>query len=318
MEKFIEKVTEGISEYIGEEGKVEYKRVKKNNGVILSGIVILKNGQNVAPTIYLEPFYKKYMEGVSLGEIVLEVLQYAGKYQVEENLDMSFFLSYESVKERIFLKLIHFQKNKELLETIPHICVWDLAIVFYYEYSNDFIGEGSILINEGHRECWNITIEEMYEKAKENTRRYHPFEIRKMQDVLAEIFCDKTNSMEDEFTEEMIRKSLNDALQSCERTAMYVLTNKNRVFGAVHIIMKETLDYAAEIIGKSFYILPSSIHEVILLPDTGKEKPGDLEEMVREVNNTQLEADEVLSDAVYYYEKDEHQVYMLKKRTMNK
>ncbi|MBQ7925064.1 MAG: hypothetical protein IJ335_02090, partial [Lachnospiraceae bacterium] len=51
-----------------------------------------------------------------------------------------------------------------------------------------------------------------------------------------------------------------------------------------------------------FYILPSSVHEVILLKDDGEESPSKLQEMVREINQCEVDPTEVLSDSIYHYD----------------
>ena len=85
------------------------------------------------------------------------------------------------------------------------------------------------------------------------------------------------------------------------KSCMYVLGNERKLFGAAVMLYDGLLEKMSEIIGGDFYLLPSSLHELILIPDEGREKGGDLWKMVCEINETQVEPEDVLTDSVYYY-----------------
>jgi hypothetical protein len=83
---------------------------------------------------------------------------------------------------------------------------------------------------------------------------------------------------------------------------MYVLSNDRGINGASTLLYPNVLYDFASSIRMNFYILPSSIHECILVPDTGKLSKAALKEMVKDVNDSHVSADEVLSNEVYYYD----------------
>ena len=87
---------------------------------------------------------------------------------------------------------------------------------------------------------------------------------------------------------------------------MYVLSNQKRVFGAAGLLYDRVLSDAGVRLEDDFYVLPSSVHEVILVPDhvAGSEK--ELRIMVHEVNHTQVEPEEILSESVYHYDRKKH------------
>lgn len=282
--QFIHKVTEGVQEFIGEDAHVEVRKITKNNNVVLDGLVILKKGQNISPTIYLQDYYEQYQEGKRIGAIVYEIMRLYETQQPAGSFDASFFLHYDMVKSRIVYKLIHYDRNEQLLQEIPHIPYLDLAIVFYCMLHDDTFGNATILIYENHCQLWNVTAAELYEAAQENTGRLLPHEIRSMAEILQEA---------PGIEESEIRG----------KAPMYVLSNRMKLFGAAAMLYPNLLHAFAETIGQDFYILPSSVHEVILLPDSGDIKPDYLEDMVKEVNTTQVELQEILSDRVYKYVK---------------
>ena len=88
-------------------------------------------------------------------------------------------------------------------------------------------------------------------------------------------------------------------------TGMYILTNRCRTFGAAEIFDRKTLRMTADKIGDGFIVLPSSVHETIVLPSMEEAEYTRLADMVREVNDTQVDAEERLSYHVYVYSRDE-------------
>lgn len=282
--EFAQKARDAIAKELGEEYRVELREVRKNNGVVLHGLLILNNTENIIPTIYLETFHMAYEEGVPLGEVLRRILEIYREETPGENINMDFFRHFCSVKDRICYRLIRRQGNEELLEDIPYVEFLDLAICFYYAYSGRVLGEGTILIHNSHMEMWGVNTRELMRLATENTPRLFPGKLSPMTEVLKEVMDVGGKS---DFEQEI---------------PMTVLTNVRRTQGAACILYPGMLERIAEKTGKSFYIIPSSIHEVILLEKTGEEVPAELKEMICEVNKTQVAAEEVLSDNLYFYD----------------
>lgn len=92
-------------------------------------------------------------------------------------------------------------------------------------------------------------------------------------------------------------------LEDCsgDRDNMYILTNQVRSFGAASILYPHMLDMVAELLHENYFVLPSSVHEVIIVPGSVSPTYSELHKMVREVNETQVDDEEILSDSVYYY-----------------
>lgn len=89
---------------------------------------------------------------------------------------------------------------------------------------------------------------------------------------------------------------------------LYALTNVEKQYGASMITQPEVLNKLEQLFPEGFYVLPSSVHEVLIVPDNGEMEPKMLGEMVREVNKNEVERQEVLSDRVYSYDKEKHQI----------
>ena len=267
---------------------------------------MLQDDNNISPTIYLNKYYEAYENGdITLRCIVDEVLDTYERNKVNQSVDMRFFMNYERIKDRIIFKLIHAERNKELLKDIPHIRYLDFAVVFQCLISDEMFGNATIMIHNAHLKIWEITENELYEKAIKNTPVLQRYDIKTMKDVLCEMML-----LEEMEGKEILNK--NEYIEDLQdATPMYVLSNRTRVQGASCILYPNILKDFASAVKSDFYILPSSVHEVILLPAQGDEDKEGLKRMVCEVNETQVEREEVLSDSVYYYSQEKGELSIL-------
>lgn len=287
-----------VKERLGEEFNVRLQQVQKNNGVIFQGMVILNKARNVSPTIYLDDYYEAYCNGYDVERIIEGILKIYEEDTPKGNIDMDFFKDFQSVKDRICYRLIDEKLNRELLEKIPHVKFMNLAICFYYAYESEELGSGSILIYHTHLAMWKVTVEELLALAHVNTPGLLPWECSSMENVLEEL-------MGDCFMSE------HDKMQFFKDVPMSVLSNNKRTYGASCILYPGVLEQLSLRFQSGFYILPSSIHEVILLCDGCGESEPELKNMIKEVNRTQLETVEVLSDSLYYYSLNKKQIEIL-------
>lgn len=294
MKEFAEKMRRAMTEVLGDGYEVKLQEVQKNNGVRLQGLLILTEKQNVSPTIYLKPFWEAYEGGVTLADLVSKILQIYREDTPGESIDMSFFKDFERVKDRICYRLIDAKQNQELLGRVPHVAFLDLAICFYYAYEGEPLGNGTILIYQTHANMWQVGVAELMRLAQVNTPRLFPWECNSMEAVVRELFGEE--EAQGMWLNEEERQQLKKELP------MRILSNEQRIHGAACILYPGVLEKVAREVSANLYILPSSVHEVILLPDKGEEDPEQLKSMVREVNRTQLEPEEVLSDSLYYFD----------------
>ena len=288
-QKFIETVKEHIQQEL--QKTVYVYPVLKNNGAIYDGLIILDPILNISPTIYLNPYFHRYLDGVSLEDIYEDILKTYHENLPQEDFDITLFRDYEKAQERIVMKLINAEKNKQLLKQVPHILVYDLAIVFQCSVS-DFMNEyATILIYNQHLKLWNVTVEDLYETALINSPRILNSRLDNLHDVFAYI------------TEE--------SLSFLEELNISILTNHLRVHGATCMIYPGILDEISSIYQDDIIIIPSSIHEVLVFPKNNMPEGytyDDLDAMIQEVNETQLTDDEILSDHIYCYHRDTKEI----------
>ncbi|MCI9221472.1 MAG: hypothetical protein HFH94_17500 [Lachnospiraceae bacterium] len=299
INEFAGKVCNAVKKELGAGYRVECKEVRKNNGVMLRGLLVLGENQNVAPTIYLDTFLEAYESGATFRSILDRLLDICREDMLREAVDMEFFRSFERVRDRICYRLIGRKGNEELLEDIPYIEFLDLAICFYYAYHGESLGDGTILVHNSHLELWDTCTAELFGLAKRNTQRLFPWVCNSIAEVLGEI------AGEDESSEEADEEAF------LQEIPMQVLSNDKRTQGAVCMLYPDVLDTLSGKGKRNFFILPSSVHEVILLEDTGAGSIPELKKMVTEVNATQVAPEEVLSDSLYYYDSTDKRVKII-------
>ncbi len=295
IKEFALKVQDAVVKKLGEDYQVKIQEVQKNNDIILEGLMIISEKNNISPTIYLNPFWEAYEKGIPFSVVINRILQIYAEDTPKGSVDMSFFRDFTKVKDRICYRLVSKERNKELLKKIPFVEYLDFAICFYYAYQGEILGNGSILIHNTHLELWKTTKEELFELAKNNTPRVFPCECNAMEIVVKEMMVQQ----KEQGLEMMLEES--EQQEFFNMMPMQILSNQSRVQGAACILYPNILKQLAKKEGKNLFIIPSSIHEVILLPDSGQEDAKQLQRMVAEVNATQVEPEEILSNNLYYY-----------------
>lgn len=296
LKEFTKKICKAMEREFGEECRVELREVPKNNGVVLHGLLLVSGERNVIPTIYLDTFWEAYEGGVTFAEIVGRLVEIYRREAGGKSIDMDFFREFDRVKDRICYRLVGRKANEGMLADVPHIDYLDLAICFFYAYSGTELGEGSILIHHSHAEMWNTNALELLKLAEKNTPTLFPAHCFSMEELLGET---QTELPEEDY---------HDFLRS---VPMKILSNEQKNQGAGCLLYEGVLERMAEEYEGNFYLLPSSIHETILLPDQGTESAESLRRMIYEVNRSQVLPEEVLSDSLYYYSREENRLEII-------
>ena len=271
-----------VQKKISGEVRISLEKIPKNNGIYMEGMVLSKSDDHASPIIYLEELYRIWKKGVSMEQLVEKVLWCYRNFEPEISISEDFFRDYEKLKSHIYYKLVNYEKNRELLKKIPHRRILDLAMVFYYQ-AEEISVPATILIQNSHLNRWKITEEELEENARKYTCLRLPAEFLTMASLAG---------VEEEDMDELLGK---------DRCPMYILTNKQRRFGAGVILYPGIMEQAQSLLGDNFYILPSSVHECILAPESSYMSQEQLSQMIREINEEHVEVQEVLSNQAYYY-----------------
>lgn len=291
MKYFSEIIKSSMEHYFGDNYQISVHRVKKNNGICKTGLNILEKGKNSTPVIYLDYYLEEYKKGRDLGEIYQTIIYEYELHKDDIAFGSSVMMDFENIKETICLKLVNLKKNQELLEEIPYIAFQDLAIIFYVTLTK--VGENaSITIDYHMLNSWNrkLAMDELYSLALVNTQRIFKEQVTPMEELIAEILNMRLE-----------RRPLINGREDKKEVFMYIATNMSKINGATVLLYPGLLKDFADKIEGDFYILPSSIHETIFIPADDGTRVRELAAMVKDVNETQVLPEEVLSDSVYLY-----------------
>ena len=294
--EFVEYIKMNAGYIAGEGGNITINHVIKNNGCEMDGLVIMEKGKDIAPTIYLDSFYELYTNGENIKNIIrqIEVIYEQNKNNV--TFDVNILKHFDTIKDKIVYKVVNYRSNEKLLEQVPHKRILDLAVVFSCLLDNEYGRSATALIYNNNLKNWNVTIDDVYKAALKNT---------------PDLLHSKISSMAALFEKCGVNVDGEEVdLKDYVPSDMYVLTNESKLNGAACILYENVLYDFAQKLGADLYILPSSVHEVILLPKLSMFEKDELVNMVKEVNTEGVAADEVLSDHVYEYNRTERLITM--------
>ena len=286
-EEFYNNVANGVSEILGDEMVVEIQEVTKVN-LSLDGLTIRKRNESIAPTIYLNQYFNQFNDGRAMDDIVQDIIRVYENNQPENIMNVfktEDFYDFDKMKEKIVLKVINTERNLDLLEQVPCLDMegLGLSVVFYVSLMTGEQSAGILIKNE-HLKLWEKTVSDLLTVAEVNTNRMHAFVVKSMNEVLSGMFG---------FEEDLIPEDV---------PALYVLTDENKTFGASQLYLKDKIREFAKKNDCDVYILPSSVHELLLLrADFPNIEPEHLKQMVCEVNSTEVSDEDFLCDGAFKY-----------------
>lgn len=270
---------------------VEKQEVSKLQGESYTGMAVKPKQSNIAATVNLKLFYDRVEAGdMSAAAAIRNVIDNIS--EITRNMpqiDVGMLTDYQQMKEKLTLQLIPVSGNEEKLAGIPHKAVDELAVVYRFELENNRDGSASVLITNDLLKSLGIDAERLHADALETAQRTHPATLRNMNDVMLDMMGDAAS-----------------LLIPDEPSPMWVASIEGGQLGACAIQYPGFMDQAAETLGGDFFILPSSIHEVLFVPDNGEFSLPQLAEMVRNVNENEVSPADKLSDTVFHYDSKEH------------
>ncbi|MDD6480901.1 MAG: DUF5688 family protein [Lachnospiraceae bacterium] len=293
---FKEKFTEDLKEKLYENGiedvEMSLRNVEKTN-LSYESLTIVPRESNVGINFNIEQAFSDY-EYTEDYESILVSSTHAIMRGLENvpSVDVAELTSYEAMKDKLSIEVISAEANADLLDKIPHENMEDMAVVYRFVLESNEIGRSSILVTNDMIERMGVTHDQLKADALENAPEIRPAVIHGMSEVVKEMMGEEAFELA--------------GLPDVQDEAMYVATVPDKTSGAGVIAYQDFMDQAAEKLGGDFYILPSSIHEILLVPDNGEMAADQLRDMVKEVNATQVSPEEKLTDNVYHYDSREH------------
>lgn len=312
--EFMEYIKENVTDYLPERfesAEITIRQVVKNNDVVLDGLLISSPDSHISPTIYLNPLYEQYKEEKDLDGIVsniadtyIENIEPVVNRGFQEKLEE--IGNYETVKDYIFPKLVNLEKNSIRLQDAPYTQREDLAVTYNIKVTGDSHSMGSIMITNYLMEKYGVTPEELHVLAMENMERLSPPVFLPLGEMIVDVMTEDFGRNEG-VSQEEAKEYVKDMIPTGGPN-VYCLTNQYKMNGAVGIMSESIQQMVADRVGGDYYVLPSSVHEVLIVPQSAGMDPEELTDMVNTVNEGCVMQDEILSDHVYQYDAKEHKL----------
>ena len=291
--EFVDKVKESIKDYLPErfaDAEVSVDQFQKLNSSYL-GLQVKRADQTVVPNINLNARYQEYRDsGMTLQQAMGTI---AEQVQLAPDIAIQWLSDYSQVKDHLFIRVSDAKENEAFLAMSPHKEVDGLAISYHIAFEGLHGVEASTPVSYKMMEMFGVTQEQLHADALESSQRLYPVKFRSMNEIMAEMMGGIDADM-------MPMMGPQDGPQ------LMVLTNMQGIHGAGALFYPEQLETIAQQMGTNFFVLPSSVHEVLILPDDGSQEPDGLQFMVREINQSTVAPEDRLSDFVYHYDTQDH------------
>lgn len=274
---FLQELTVGMAE-AGYSAEVQ-EVVKVNESY--RGICIRrKDSPSIAATMHLDQIFAQRKEGKSMEDVVREVVQEAEK-SLEGAPKVKALAADTLDLKSIRAEAVCTEKNLDLLRTVPHIEICDLSIIFRKDLGKD----ASTIITKQLAASKNLDIEdpEKLRQLMQIVAIHHAAVIRPLRSVLEEMGA---------------------GIPAEDDVPIYVVTTAGSPYGSAALVYPGLLKSLAKNLGKSYWILPSSIYELLIVPDDQTMHEEDMYSMVCEINRTQVRPEERLSDNAYYFDSE--------------
>ncbi|MCD8130383.1 MAG: DUF5688 family protein [Lachnospiraceae bacterium] len=284
--EFVLKAQEDLATFLP--GKVITREsIDKPQGVSYEGLVARPKDSNVGVILNMDILYEDMNKDGDYDQMLSDMINFVkeSSQNVSQEEIIALF-DYSQMKDTLMVELIGREQNSEILENIPHYDMEDLSLIYRFNVSDLLVEEGiygTVLVKNEHLKIYGITQEQLHHDAMENAVSREPYVIRSISSVLAEAGGIPMAEPE-------------------ESPSVVVATNTSQIYGAAVITYPDFMENAAEQFRGDFYILPSSIHDVVLLKDDGQKDYRVLDAMVSEVNEEAVIPQERLSNRAYHYD----------------
>lgn len=295
-ETFKQEFAEDIKEKLYERGyddvRISFNNVEKTNQNY-EAMSVVPEGSNVGVNFNIENAFANYEHTDDYaGVLASATMVIADGLDRAPAIDVSALMDYENMKEKLSVEVISAEANADLLANVPHDRMEDLAVVYRFVMESSEDGRASILVTNNLMDRMGVSHEQLRSDALENSPEIRPVVIMGMNEVMKEMMGPEVYEM--------------FGIPDDAEETMYVATVPDKNSGAGVIAYQDFMDQAAERVGGDFFVLPSSINEILLVPDNGDMTADALRDMVKDVNAKEVSPEERLSDNVYHYDSKDH------------
>lgn len=290
-------IKEHIREYLPEdyrEAEVTLHRTVKNNDQVLTGLIIRKEDEMSAPAIYLDGFAEQFDAGRPMDSIMREIAQIQTETSKPLPFEIPQFTDYEKIRPMLAIRMCDPENNREYLQGKPYTVCGELAATYRVQVMENGTEIAAAAVTESMMRAWGITVGQLHRDAVEAGSARNPVCLYRMEDLMDSLAYggDCPNLLD------------SGELPSRDFSFLYALTNQTKTDGAAALARDDVLEKVGSLLEANYYVLPSSVHEVLVVPDNGAVSLTELENMVKDINEAQVGPKDMLSNKVQYYDRD--------------
>lgn len=306
FEAFMESIKKHIKEYLPEsyqDAQVTIREQQKLNNRYM-GLTVIRPGDDRIPTINLTDLYRQSYENprfriTDVLEQISQIIQ-----REPERFDVSRLTQYEEAKKHLFMRVSNIEENLQVLDNVPYVERADLAITFHIAVEENEAGRASAIVTNNMMENFGVTRNQLYKDALENSSFIAPVMIDNLGELVGRMEIEEMEARG--ASEEEIRKAEERIYVESQYNPMFVVTNETLLYGGSAIFYPGVMDELGEVLNGDFFILPSSVHETLVVPDNGRISCHELKAMVMAINEKEVAPEDRLADEVYHYDTRDH------------
>lgn len=302
--EFQKRIKSEILDYMPEEyrdAEIMVRETEKLN-MTYSGLIIMRRDRSMVPTINLDALYSLYLNGTEMPEILEKISEMA---QAEPfHVDVEAMMNYQCIKDRLFVRVSNVERNSAVLNDAPHKLILDLALTYHIATVSEARVLGSALITNSFMETLGVTPEQLHEDALKSSEMILPAKIETMGKVLLDMVRNDVLAIKDEEGRDISGECGDEWTEEIAEAGaeMRIITNSAGIDGASVLFYPDMMNQLGRLVGGGYYIIPSSIHETIMISDEEPIGCEDLNRMIMEVNKSEVSYEEYLSDQCYHYD----------------
>lgn len=293
-EEMKQRIAEAFSEDMRKDISLNDADVTKINDQKLKGISFKRSNSEAAPTIYLNKYFDQYMRGRSVEDIRNEIVEVYMNTLSEKTPEMSpKRMDFDTVKDHLTFRVVEINRNRDYLSEKPYALLGNgLAAVCDIKMYEELDGIWQTTVTNDLAEKQGYDKAELFCYAMGNAEKVDPPKLTSM----------GANIMMQDNTENLL-DTLGE-LDDVSKELMYVISNESGMYGAAALFYPGMQERIADKLGESYYAIPSSLHEYIIVPESAGIEAKQLVDMLKQANETVVAPGDVLSDNLLHYDRD--------------
>ena len=297
INEFVEQAKIEILSYLPEDIRneltIEDARVVKMNDQVLYGLTMKRSAEETAPAIYMNDLYRRFNDGEPFNMLMSEAaLEYLNAVSVAPPEIAAMDLSFDKIKDDLTLTLVEIRRNHEYLSEVPYVKAGNgFAIVCDIKIEDGDLGQYRTTVTRNLMNEMNYDMQELFSTAIESAQLKDPAIMNSVRSQI--LYTDEPNLLKGQ-----------DPIREEEKDNMYVITNPDCLYGAIALYYPGIQEKIAEKLGENYYVIPSSVNEVLAVPESKAPEIQEIAAMVYEANENLLDPKDVLSNNIFYFDKD--------------